>query len=92
MIVIAGRQAKPVCRCGRLSEGSALLGFAMFNASPAEQAVAADINKWVAEGKLRPVVGQMFPLDRGLSGGGFLEANTLHGAGILKKEVVLTIE
>ncbi len=91
---MAGRQAKPVLPLGSFyPRDCALLGFAMFNASPAEQdRCAADINKWVAEGKLRPLVGRTFPLTDAAQAERFLEENTLHGAGSLAGKVVLTIE
>src|SRR3954451_3804858 len=54
IILMAGRTAKPVLPLGSFyPRNCALLGFAMFNATPEEQARAAeDINRWVAEGKL----------------------------------------
>ena len=40
-----------------------LVGFAMFNMTAAEQrACAEDINRWLAEKKLRPLIGKEFPL------------------------------
>ena len=94
MIVIAGRQAKPVLPLGSFyPRDCSLLGFAMFNASPAEQdRCAADINRWVAEGKLRPQVGRTFPLADAAQAERFLEENTLHGAGSLAGKVVLTVD
>ena len=65
----------------------------MLNASPAEQdRCAADINKWVAEGKLRPLVGRTFPLTDAAQAERFLEENTLHGCSNKAGKVVLTIE
>ncbi len=94
MLVIAGRQAKPVLPLGSFyPRDCSLLGFAMFNASPAEQdRCAADINKWVTEGKLRPLVGRTFPLADAAQAERFLEDNSLHGAGSLTGKVVLTVE
>lgn len=94
MLVIAGRQAKPVLPLGSFyPRDCALLGFAMFNASPAEQErCAAEMNRWVAEGKLRPQVGRTFPLADAAQAERFFEENTVHGAGSLAGKVVLTIE
>ena len=94
MLVIAGRQAKPVLPLGSFyPRDCSLLGFAMFNASPEEQAeAAADINRWVAEGKLRPQVGRTFPLADAAQAERFLEDNALHGAGSLAGKVVLTVD
>ncbi len=94
MLVIAGRQAKPVLPLGSFyPRDCSLLGFAVFNASPAEQdRCAADINKWVVEGKLLPLVGRTFPLADAAQAERFLEDNSLHGAGSLTGKVVLTVE
>jgi NADPH2:quinone reductase len=94
MIVMAGRQAKPVLPLGSFyPRDCSLMGFAMFNASPAEQdRGAADINRWVSEGKLRPLVGRTFPLADAAQAERFLEENSLHGAGSLTGKVVLTVE
>ena len=55
MIVMAGRDARPPFPVGPFyTKDCAIHGFAMFNASAAEQhAAALDINAWAAEGKLR---------------------------------------
>jgi NADPH:quinone reductase len=94
MIVMAGRQAKPVLPLGSFyPRDCSLMGFAIFNASPAEQdRCAADIDRWVSEGKLRPQVGRTFPLADAVQAERFLEENTLHGAGSLAGKVVLTVD
>lgn len=94
MLVIAGRQAKPVLPLGSFyPRDCSLIGFAMFNASPEEQAeAAADINRWVEAGALRPQVGRTFPLADAAQAERFLEENALHGAGSLSGKVVLTID
>ena len=92
MVVIAGRTARPVLPVGPFYvKGLSLYGFAMFNATPAEQRVGADdINRWLAEGKLRPPVGRTFPLAEAAAAHRFLEENTLQKAGTLVGKVVLT--
>ncbi|MFO0891067.1 MAG: NADPH:quinone reductase [Isosphaeraceae bacterium] len=94
MILMAGRTAKPMLPLGAFyPRNCALLGFAMFNATPAEQEVSAsDIIRWVEEGQLKPLVGRSFPLDAAVEAEKFLEANTLGGAGSLTGKVVLTVE
>jgi NADPH2:quinone reductase len=91
IVLIAGRQAKPVFPVGPFYvKGLSLFGFAMFNATAAEQRRAADdINRWLAEGKLRPPVGKAFPLAQAAEAHRLLEENTLHGAGTLVGKVVL---
>src|SRR5262249_11249674 len=92
IVVIAGRQAKPTLPVGPFYvKGLSLFGFAMFNATSAEQKRCADdINKWLAEGKLKPPVGKVFPLAEAAAAHAFLEANTLHGAGTLVGKVLVT--
>jgi NADPH2:quinone reductase len=90
-VLIAGRQARPVFPVGPFYvKGLSLFGFAMFNATAAEQRrCAEDINRWLAEGKLCPLVGKTFPLSEAAAAHAFLEENTLQGAGSLVGKVVL---
>jgi NADPH2:quinone reductase len=93
IIIIAGRQAQPVFPVGPFYvKGLTLHGFAMFNATPAEQRRCADdINRWLADGKLEAPVGRVFPLAEAAAAHRYLEENTLHGAGTLTGKVVLTV-
>jgi NADPH2:quinone reductase len=62
----------------------------MFNASPDEQRVCAtDINRWLAEKKLRVPIGKTFPLADTAAAHRLLEENTLHKAGTLTGKVVI---
>jgi NADPH:quinone reductase len=92
MIIMAGRTAKPFFPVGPFYvKGLSLYGFAMFNATPDEQRASADdINRWLAEGKLRPSIGRTFPLAETAAAHRFLEENTLQKAGFLVGKVVLT--
>jgi NADPH2:quinone reductase len=91
MIIIAGRQARPVFPVGPFYvKDLSLFGFAMFNASADEQRrCAEDISRWLAEKKLRPPVGRTFPLTETAAAHQLLEDNTLHGAGNLTGKVVV---
>ena len=91
IVVIAGRQAQPVFPVGPFYvKGLSLYGFAMFNATPAEQRrCAEDINRWLAGGQLQAPVGRTFPLAEAAAAHRFLEENTLHKAGTLIGKVVL---
>lgn len=91
IVLIAGRQARPVFPVGPFYvKGLSLHGFAMFNAPADEQRrCAADIYRWLAEGKLRPEVGRVFPLAEAAAAHRFLEENTLHGAGTLRGKVLI---
>ncbi len=94
MILIAGRTAKPALPLGSFyPRDCSLLGFAMFNASPEDQRPCADdINQWAAEGRLRPLIGKVFPLSRAIEAERLLEQNSVGGAGTLSGKVVITID
>lgn len=93
MIVMAGRQARPVFPVGPFYvKGLSLHGFAMFNATPEEQRTCSeDINRWLGEGKLQPIIGKTFPLAETAAAHRFLEDNTLNQAGTLVGKVVIEI-
>lgn len=91
IVLIAGRAARPVLPVGPFYvKGLSMHGFAMFNATSSEQrACATQMNQWLAEGKLRPLVGKTFPLSEASAAHSFLEENTLGGAGKLAGKVLL---
>jgi NADPH:quinone reductase len=93
IIVIAGRQARPIFPVGPFyTKGLSLLGFAMFNATPDEQRRGADdINRWLAEDKLHPLIGKTMPLSEAAAAHRLMEENTLHGSGTLSGKIVLTV-
>jgi NADPH2:quinone reductase len=92
VIVIAGRQARPVFPVGPFYvKGLSLFGYAMFNATPEEQRRCADdMNRWMAGGKLQPPVGKTMPLSEAAAAHRLLEDNSVHGAGTLSGKIVLT--
>ena len=94
MMLIAGRTAKPALPLGAFyPRNCALLGFAMFNATPDEQQVCAhDMLRWIEEGQLKPLVGRTFPLAAAAQAEKFLEANTVGGAGSLSGKVVINVD
>ncbi len=91
MIVMAGRQARPVFPVGPFYvKGLSLSGFAMFNATADEQRPAAeDISRWLAEKKLDVPIGRTFPLSEAGSAHRLLEENTLGKAGTLTGKIVV---
>jgi NADPH2:quinone reductase len=91
IVLIAGRAARPVFPVGPFYvKGLSLFGFAMFNATAAEQRrCAEDIGRWLAEGKLQPPVGRTFPLAETAAAHRLLEENTLKGAGTLVGKVLV---
>lgn len=93
MILMAGRDAKPALPLGSFyPRDCSILGFAMFNATPAEQqACAQEINHWLETGKVKAQIGRVFPLEEAAEAQKFLEANTIGGAGKLTGKVVITI-
>jgi NADPH:quinone reductase len=64
IIVIAGRESRPPLPVGPFYvKDLRMFGFAMFNAPPGEQRkCAAEINRWLAKGKLKPLIGQTMKL------------------------------
>jgi NADPH2:quinone reductase len=91
MVIMAGRQAQPVFPAGPFYvKDCSLFGFAMFNATPAEQRRCADdIQRWLTDKKLHVLIGKVFPLSETASAHRFLEENTLHKAGTLTGKVVI---
>ncbi len=91
MIVMAGRQSKPIFPVGPFYvKDLSLFGFAMFNATPDEQRVCADdINRWHAAKKLQVPIGKTFKIAEAAQAHAFLEDNTLKQAGTLVGKVVL---
>ncbi|HEV7223903.1 MAG TPA: NADPH:quinone reductase [Pirellulales bacterium] len=91
MIVMAGREARPVFPVGPFYvKDCSLFGFAMFNATPDEQrASATDINRWLASGQLKPRIDRVLPLAQAAEAHRLQEENTLQKAGTLAGKIVL---
>jgi NADPH2:quinone reductase len=91
VVLMAGRDAKPVLPLGAFyTKDCKILGFAMFNASPDEQrSSATQMAGWLAEGKLKPKIGQVFPLEQAAAAHALQEENTLRQAGTLSGKILL---
>ncbi len=91
IVVMAGRQAKPVFPNGAFYvKGLSLFGFAMFNTTPDEQRICGeDINRWLLEGKLKALIGKMFPFSEAAAAHKLQEDNTLGKQGTLSGKIVL---
>ncbi|HEX2475294.1 MAG TPA: NADPH:quinone reductase [Lacipirellulaceae bacterium] len=91
MILMAGRDARPPFPVGPFYvKGCSLYGFAMFNATPDEQRAAAeDINRWVAEGKIKPRIDRVMRLDQAGAAHRLQEDNTIGKAGTLAGKIVI---
>ena len=91
MVLMAGREARPLFPVGPFYvKDCSLLGFAMFNSTAEEhRKCAEEINRWLAEGKLKPKIGREFKLSEAAAAHKLQEENTLHKAGTLAGKIVL---
>lgn len=91
IIIMAGREARPQFPVGPFYvKDCKMFGFAMFNAPPEEQSICArDINRWLTEGKLKPLIDRVLPLSEAVQAHRLQEENTLGKKGILKGKIVL---
>ncbi|MCC7083511.1 MAG: NADPH:quinone reductase [Pirellulales bacterium] len=91
MIIMAGRDARPPFPVGPFYvKGCLLHGFVMFLATPDEQqACAADINRWLAEGKIKPNIARVMPLSETAAAHKLQEGGTIGRTGILAGKLVL---
>ncbi len=92
IVVMAGRQAKPVFPNGAFYvKGLSLFGFVMFSMTPAEQCRCADdMNRWMAEGQLKAMIGRVFPFSEAAAAHKLQEENTLGKAGTLSGKIIMT--
>ena len=91
MVVMAGRDAKPVFPVGPFYvKDCALHGFAMFNAPAEEQrACAEEINRWMAEGQLRARIDRVLPLSQAAEAHRLQEESTVGKKSTLAGKIVL---
>ncbi len=91
MIVMAGREARPVFPVGPFyTRDAAVLGFVLFNASSEEQRAAAqDMNRWMAEGRLKARIDRVLPLSEAATAHRLQEDSTLHRSGSLAGKIVI---
>jgi NADPH:quinone reductase len=93
LIVMAGREARPPFPVGPFyTKDLTMYGFAMFNALPEEQRkCAAEMNRWMAKGRLKPLIGKKMKLAEAAAAHRLQEENTLKKAGTLIGKIVLTV-
>jgi NADPH2:quinone reductase len=93
MVIMAGRDARPAFPVGPFYvKGCRLSGFAMFKAAAQRQAAAAaDINRWMAAGRLRPLIDRVWSLDRVAEAHALQESATIHKSGSLSGKIVIEL-
>jgi NADPH2:quinone reductase len=93
MVIMAGRDARPAFPVGPFYvKGCRLFGFVMFKASAQRQAAAAeDINRWLAAGRLRPLIDRVLPLDRVAQAHALQESATVQKSGGLSGKIVIEL-
>ena len=91
LILMAGRAARPEFPVGPFYvKDLRLCGFAMFNASPAEQRECANgLNTLFEQGRWKPQIGKTFPLSEAAAAHAFQEQNTLEKQGSLSGKIVI---
>ena len=91
MVVMAGRDARPVLPVGALYvKDCSVHGFAMFNYTAEEQRPCGDaITRWLAEGKLKANIDRVLPLSEVAAAHQLQEENTIWLAGTLAGKIVL---
>ena len=91
IIVMAGRDARPVLPVGPLYvKDCSVHGFAMFNYPADEQRQCGDdLNRWLAEGKLKANIDRVLPLSEAGAAHRLQEENTIGLAGTLAGKIVL---
>ena len=89
MIIMAGRDSRPQFPVGPFYvKGCALHGFVMFLATADEQqACAADINRWLVEGKMKPNIDRVMPLSQTAEAHKIQEDSTVGKTGCLSWQV-----
>lgn len=94
IILMAGRQAEPTFPLGAFYVNDLrMLGFAMFNATPAEQrACAEQMSEWYTLNRWQPVIGARFPLERAAEAHRLQEENTLAKHGSITGKIVVMMD
>ncbi len=91
IVLMAGRDSRPQFPVGPFYvKGCRMVGFAMFKADWRRQAAAAiDINRWMAQGRLRVPIDRVLPLEETASAHALQEAGTLGRTGALAGKIVI---
>lgn len=92
-VVMAGREAKPEFPIGPFYvKDLRMIGFAMFNASADEQRTCADtINRLLANGQLKPLIGARFSLDEAAKAHQLQEDSTVNSTAQLSGKIIVQV-
>lgn len=93
LILIAGRESQPPLPVGSFyTKDITIYGYAMFNSPPEQQRKsAAEINRWMARGKLRANIDRVMPLSEAAAAHKLQEDSTLKHKGKLAGKIVLEV-
>lgn len=93
VVLMAGRDAEPQFPLGQFYVNDLrMVGFAMFNASPAEQRNCAEqMNDWYSQGLWKPIVGAEFPLEDAAAAHQLQEESTLGGGNSLTGKILVKL-
>ncbi|MBU6277598.1 MAG: zinc-binding dehydrogenase, partial [Planctomycetes bacterium] len=91
IVLMAGRDARPEFPVGPFYvKGCRMAGFAMFKADWRLQAAAAlDIDRWMADGRLRVPIDRVLPLEATAEAHALQEASTVGRDGTLGGKIVV---
>jgi NADPH2:quinone reductase len=91
MILMAGRDARPPFPVGPFYvKGCHLYGFAMFNATTDElRAASEDVNRWLADGKLKSRIDRVLPLAETATAHKLQEESTVGKSGALAGKILI---
>ena len=94
MILMAGRDAKPPFPVGPFyTNDCSILGFAMFNSGhDIQDAAARDINRWMADGKLKARIARIMPLSQAAEAHRLQEESTVKRTNPLSGKLVLKVQ
>lgn len=93
MVVMAGRDARPEFPVGPFYvKQCTITGFVMFKApAEAQRHAAEELNTWLAEGAIKPLVAHELPLSDAARAHQLQERSTLHGSGDAPGKIVLHV-
>jgi len=91
IVLMAGRDSRPTFPVGPFYvKGCRLVGFAMFKADwRVQAAAAADVNRWLAAGRLRVPVDRVLPLEETARAHALQEASTVGRTGALAGKILV---